>query len=398
MRVTCDRCGSSYTLPEARVAPGRRLQFQCRHCQHRIIVQIPAENDGGVQELESTPQAPPAVARVLWFISTAGGQQQRLDTDGVRTAIVEHSVVADTWLWRKGMAEWSKAGEVADFASLFAEPDSTRAMEPVAAPVAAAPKAASLAPVATGPRAPAGGGQDQAVVELGRPAVLVGSNVAGAASVHKGAGFQTDQRAIPMPIIRVTTDGAEPISRDLRQRRDIQPAPRANEALRSPAGNRAARPAAQAQTPEEDLASLRPELRSDRRPIKPREGSRNGAEQSGRTSAYAAMPDDDDDGQDGDKSKGPWSPATDTYQGQRARHTRKVEDRDRENAIEWAAAMERRDAEAQSLRKSLQAWQRLAFAGLIALVVLLLLTALLTVRMRDAQEAAARCPAQVEAP
>ena len=397
MRVTCDRCGSSYTLPEARVAPGRRLQFQCRQCQHRIIVQIPTENEVGVQGVERTPQAPPTVARVLWFISTAGGQQQRLDTDGVRTAIAEHSVVADTWLWRKGMAEWSKAGEVADFAMLFGEPDSTRAMEPVAAPIAAPPQATGVAPT-TSPRAPGGGAHDQAVVELGRPAMLVGSNVAGAASVHKGAGFQTDQRAIPMPIIRVTTDGAEAIGRDLRQRRDIQPASRANEPLRPPAGNRAARPAAQAQTPGEDLASLRPELRSGRRPIKPRDGSRSGAEQSGRTSAYAAMPDDDEDGQDGDKSKGPWSPATDTYQGQRSRHTRKVEDRDRESAIEWAAAMERRDAEAQSLRKSLQAWQRLAFAGLIALVVLLLLTALLTVRMRDAQEAAARCPAQVEAP
>ncbi len=380
MRVQCEQCGSSYTLPEQRVAPGRRLQFQCRHCQHRIIVHIPAEPEVAVEPSAAVPAAAPA-ARVLWFINAASGQQ-RMDSDGVRAAIAEGAVLADTWLWRKGMAEWAKAAEVADFAGSFAEPNPTRALEPIAAaPVQAA--AVVAAPAA---------GAAQAVVELARPAVLSGSHVAGAASVHKGAGFQTDQRAIPMPIIRVTHEGAEAVSRDAR------PRPTGGSPLRPVEPNRTSRPApSQAPTPSEMDASLRPESRAERRAaIGARETNRG---EEGRTSAYAAMPDDDEPQRPerlarGDRnSKGPWSPATDTYQGQRARHTRKVEDRDRQNAMEWAAAMERRDAEVESLRNSLRAWQRLAFAGLIALVVVLLLTAIVTVRMGDAADDAAACKA-----
>ncbi|MBM4344864.1 MAG: zinc-ribbon domain-containing protein [Deltaproteobacteria bacterium] len=383
MRVQCEQCGSSYTLPEQRVAPGRRLQFQCRHCQHRIIVHIPAEVDAAPEPAAAVPAAAPA-ARVLWFINAASGQQ-RMDGDGVRAAIAEGNVTAETWLWRKGMAEWAKAAEVPDFSGAFGEPSPTRAMDSVvAAQSAPALAAAAVAPV------PA---VNQAVVELARPAVLSGAHVAGAASVHKGAGFQTDQRAIPMPIIRVTSDGAEPVSRD-------GPRPRSGGSpLRPVDANRSARVAsAQAPTPSASEGSLRPESRAERRSaIGARETNRG---DEGRTSAYAAMPDDEEEPQRperharGDRdSKGPWSPATDTYQGQRARNTRKVDDRDRQNAMEWAAAMERRDAEVQLLRDSLRAWQRLAFAGLIALVVVLLLTALVTVRMRDAADEAEACKA-----
>ncbi len=383
MRVQCEQCGSSYTLPEQRVAPGRRLQFQCRHCQHRIIVHIPTEAEPSAAP---TASAPPPAARMLWFINAATGQQ-RMDSYGGRAAIAEGSVVADTWLWRKGMAEWAKAAEVADFAGLFGEPNPTRAMEPVGAAAAPVQAVSQLPPAAQAHSA------GQGVVELARPAVLIGAHVAGAASVHKGAGFQTDQRAIPMPIIRVTQDGAEPISRD-----NARPRPATGSPLRQVEGNRASRPApAQAETPSEVEASLRPESRAERRAAMGVRDTSRGEE--GRTSAYAAMPDDDEpqrperQGRGDRNSKGPWAPATDTYQGQRARNTRKVDDRDRQNAMEWAAAMERRDAEVQSLRDSLKAWQRLAFAGLIALVVVLLLTALVTVRMRDAADEAEACKA-----
>ena len=365
MRVQCDRCGSSYTLPEARVAAGRRLQFQCRHCQHRIIVQVPVPG-------EAQEQAVAPAAKVLWFISTASGPQQRMDTEGVHSAIGEGSVVADSWLWRKGMAEWARAAELPEFASSFAVPSPTAAMEPLVV-----------------------AGAHQAVVDMARPAVLSGSHVAGAASVHKGAGFQTDQRAIPMPIVRATASGAEAISEDAKPRPQVlrqvlRPSIRDTDAARQGTGlqQAAGHPAASRPTPvtegkRDSSLDLRAEVRNQEK-----------ATAEGRTSAYAAMPDDDGPQNGNEKAnRGKWSPATDTYTGQRARMTRRVDDQDRNDAVQWAKDMDRREAEMAQLQGNLKAWQRLVMATLAALAVLALLTCFLAYRWRDAANARDACAA-----
>ncbi len=360
MRVQCDRCGSSYTLPEARVAPGRRLQFQCRHCQHRIIVQVPAPGDF------AEPTAT-LVAKVLWFISTASGPQQRMDTEGVHSGIGEGSVIADSWLWRKGMAEWARAAEVPEFASSFAVPSPTAAMEPIAV-----------------------ADPNNDVIALTRPAVLSGSHVAGAASVHKGAGFQTDQRAIPMPIIRATSDGAQPNSDD-RRPKPAGPRPMARLQQRDPSAGQDRSPQHAGAGRSDSRSEANPDLRPEQRPADKRQVE-------GRTSAYAAMADDDDAPNDDKGGRGKWSPATDTYTGQRARMTRRVNDRDRQDAVQWANAADRREADLANLQASLKAWQRLALATLAALSLLLLLSGFLALRWRDAADAAKACKGSVPAP
>ncbi len=43
MHVRCSHCHAGYTLPAEKLSPGRRVQFACRHCGQRIVVQVPGE-------------------------------------------------------------------------------------------------------------------------------------------------------------------------------------------------------------------------------------------------------------------------------------------------------------------------------------------------------------------
>lgn len=45
MRVKCESCAAGYTLPASKLKPGRRVQFACRRCGHRIVVAVPAPED-----------------------------------------------------------------------------------------------------------------------------------------------------------------------------------------------------------------------------------------------------------------------------------------------------------------------------------------------------------------
>lgn len=359
MRVQCDRCGSSYTLPEERVAPGRRLQFQCRHCQHRIVVQVPEAAVAvapAVPQPQSSPPAsrgaalssspvlspgPPA-GRVLWFVGSPTGQQQRMDTEGLRAAIAEGTVTRDNWVWKKGMAEWQRAADCPDFVELFAQADArSAALESDPQPTMASH-----------------------VVELSRPAVVTGSHVAGTASVHKGSGHNTDQRALALPIIRVQDSGdgpiAEPIRKDVGGRRPSQPAPRDRMARETRNEGRA--------SATEGAGLLRT----------------HATERDAATASFDTVSAGEDD-------KGKWSPATDTYTGQKARLTRRVDDRDRNAAVEWADTIGKKDQEREQLQAQVKAWQRLAIAAVAALGIVLLVALLMTVKWRDAAGALEQC-------
>lgn len=396
MRVQCDQCGSSYTLPETRVAPGRRLQFQCRHCDHRILVQVPlaaaavpvavpapaqpaSSQQYGAPGLASAAAAAGSAAapssRVLWFVSSPSGQQQRMDSDGVRAAVRDGSVSRDTYLWRKGLAEWQRAGEVSDFADVF--PNTAAAPPPADEPL---PTTANN------------------VVEFASIPVVAGAHVAGTASVHRGAGFQTDQRAIPMPIIRPSG----PVSEDL-DRKDDRRSP-AGTGLRqvqrpgSPNPARGAEPAPRRPTRNEaELKTAAFDVIDQEDGFDPKTG--------GRASQERASGDKGGAESGGMDKGGRWSPATDTYTGQRARMTRRVDEGDRDTAVKWADEHRRMQDETRRLEsdlsemsRQLKGWQRVAIAALASLAVVLLLTLVVAYQYRQAQNAAEACAAKSAAP
>lgn len=365
MRVQCDHCGSSYTLPEARVAPGRRLQFQCRHCDHRIQVQVPAENLGTgpspavPAKAAATVAAAPPGSRVLWFVSSPSGQQQRMDSDGVRAAIRDGSVSRDTWLWRKGLAEWQRAGEAPDFSDAF----------PAAVPPL--PEEEFVQQTASA----------HPVVEYASIPVVSGAHVAGSASVHRGSGFQTDQRAIPMPIIRASPQAADGESQA--ERRPVSGAQRPSQPVGNP------RPGSAVPRSTTGDSGLRAEGGSARLEPSPRRSTRPDSET--RTAALDVVSPTDRD--DGDRDSNRWSPATDTYTGQRARMTRRVDEGDRDAAVTWADEQKRLQADVADLARQLRGWQRVGVAALVCLAVVLLVTLAIAYQYRQAQDAADRCAA-----
>lgn len=393
MRVQCDQCGSSYTLPETRVAPGRRLQFQCRHCDHRILVQVPAAAAAAVPAPVPAPAQPassqqygaPGLAsaaaaagspaapssRVLWFVSSPSGQQQRMDGDGVRAAVRDGTVTRDTYLWRKGLAEWQRAGEVADFADAF--PGAVQAVPPADEPL---PTTANN------------------VVEFASIPVVSGAHVAGTASVHRGAGFQTDQRAIPMPIIRPSG----PVSEDLERKddrrssagtglRQVQRPGSPNPARGAdPAPRRLGRNEAELKTAAFDVIDQDDDIdpKTSGRGSQPRGSGEKGGPESG-----------------GVDKGGRWSPATDTYTGQRARMTRRVDEGDRDTAVKWADEHRKMQDENRRLEddlgemsRQIKGWQRVAIAALGSLAVVLLLTLAVAYQYRQAKNAAEACAAK----
>lgn len=325
MRVQCDQCGASYTLPSERVAAGRRLQFQCRQCQHRIVVQVPET------VVQPSVAAAVPVARVLWFVSTAAGQQQRMDSEGVKAAIAQGTLSRDTWVWRKGMAEWLRAGDCADLQPWLAP-------QPVAgASGEAQPTLAMDVPL---PASPAVIAASAPVQQFARPAVVSGSHIAGTASIHKGAGHNTDQRAMAMPVVRVPGDeGTAELAADaLRSKPVVTPVQRG---LASQTGGRSR--AAAADSPVAESSDSSDERRK-------------------------------------------WSPATDTYTGLRARLTRKVDDGARNAAVEWADALNRREVEVETLQQQVRVWKRLAIAASAAVVLLGALALLMAWKWRQAEQ------------
>ncbi len=294
-----------------------------------------------------------------------------MDSDGVRAAVRDGTVSRDTYLWRKGLAEWQRAGDVPDFADYF-------------------PNTVPAAPLADEPLPTTANN----VVEFASIPVVAGAHVAGTASVHRGAGFQTDQRAIPMPIIRPSG----PVSEELDRKDDRRSA--AGTGLRqvqrpgNPNPARGAEPAPRRPTRNEaELKTAAFDVIDQDNDIDPKTSGRSGQDRGGGEKASAEA--------GGMDKGGRWSPATDTYTGQRARMTRRVDEGDRDTAVKWADEHRRMQDETRRLEsdlsemsRQLKGWQRVAIAALGSLAVVLLLTLVVAYQYRQAQNAAEACAAK----
>jgi hypothetical protein len=116
MRVQCGHCAASYTLPDARLTPGRRLQFLCRQCQQRIVVDVPADAKPAAPAA-SQSQAMQAV-EPLWFVVDGDGAQQRMDAASLKQALANGTLPPQTLVWRKGLAQWQAAIDTAELAEV----------------------------------------------------------------------------------------------------------------------------------------------------------------------------------------------------------------------------------------------------------------------------------------
>lgn len=116
MHVRCEHCHAGYTLPAEKLTPGRRVQFNCRHCSQRIVVQVPAA--------EPVAEAPtPAADEVRWFVAAADGSYRKLADSELERAIAAGEIDAQQLIWSKGFDEWLPVSETARWRERFGAVD-----------------------------------------------------------------------------------------------------------------------------------------------------------------------------------------------------------------------------------------------------------------------------------
>jgi membrane protease subunit (stomatin/prohibitin family) len=69
---------------------------------------------------ESPASPPPLPSSAAYFVAVDGKQQGPFDRSGLAQARADGRLNADTLVWTQGMANWARAGEVADLAALLA--------------------------------------------------------------------------------------------------------------------------------------------------------------------------------------------------------------------------------------------------------------------------------------
>lgn len=69
------------------------------------------------QNQQQTP--PPLPNQVAFFVSINGAQQGPWNLDQMKAAVMQNQMNRDTLVWKQGMANWAKAGDVPELASVF---------------------------------------------------------------------------------------------------------------------------------------------------------------------------------------------------------------------------------------------------------------------------------------
>ncbi len=82
-----------------------------------IGMMIPGMVQQGMQPQAAAP--PPVPAGTMYHVAVDGAQQGPYDQATLKTMVANGSVTKETLVWSNGMANWTKAGDVADFNSLF---------------------------------------------------------------------------------------------------------------------------------------------------------------------------------------------------------------------------------------------------------------------------------------
>lgn len=264
-------------------------------------------------------------SNVMWFVVGADGQQQRIGADGVRQSIQQVEITSESLMWRRGMGEWLRAVEIAEWASLFPAPV-------VSAPVVFA---VAEAPKPTLNRTPARPLASENVRNIS--AEIDVTKVAGASSVVRNLNNMhgdASQVAVSMPVIRFEQEPVE------------VPAQRTGSGLRRhEPGNRGNVP-------------QRPVVAND-------------------TSMQDAV---GPDGRGDANSR--WSPATDTYTGPRAAFTQRLNEDLRQALL---AEVDTKAAEMRAGIASDQArtWRKVATFALVAAAVSVIIALFAVVRWRS---------------
>lgn len=141
MKFKCSQCGTAYSVPDERIR-GKRIRIQCKRCNAPIVVTGPpagsSASAGGPGHRPPPPAkgrtqlglglpsrpgglaaAPPSQApqATAWSVAVTRSDRRKMTPDEIADAARQGLISRETLVWKSGMSNWSKLGEVAELAS-----------------------------------------------------------------------------------------------------------------------------------------------------------------------------------------------------------------------------------------------------------------------------------------
>lgn len=137
MKIVCDSCGTKYSIADEKVK-GKVFKIRCKKCSHVIVVRSgEAGASEGRERRESLTGAedPPTTVSQgassvqvsdslqtgTWHVVVNGQQVGPLSATELRGKFAAGEVDLETYIWKDGMADWTRLGSVAEFRDLAAE-------------------------------------------------------------------------------------------------------------------------------------------------------------------------------------------------------------------------------------------------------------------------------------
>ncbi|WP_300646042.1 SPFH domain-containing protein [uncultured Duncaniella sp.] len=71
------------------------------------------------EQINTNPETPPTLPTAQYYLGINGQQQGPFDFESVKNAITSHQIDENILIWKRGMANWTKIGEVSEFSDIF---------------------------------------------------------------------------------------------------------------------------------------------------------------------------------------------------------------------------------------------------------------------------------------
>ncbi len=114
MKITCASCNTRYSIPDEKIqGAGRTFKIRCKSCGEMMTVK---GLDG------SSSAAAPAAEEHSWYYAVGADRKGPVTRAALADLVGGGAVTEQTYVWRQGMANWSRLAEVEELSGLLAAP------------------------------------------------------------------------------------------------------------------------------------------------------------------------------------------------------------------------------------------------------------------------------------
>lgn len=126
MKITCDSCGSKYTIADAKVK-GRKVKVRCKGCKESILVdgtQLDGTEEDDSDDADSSPvgeldspaaaEEAPKKDKNLWSVNLTDDDSRDMTLQELIAGWKSGLVTSDAYVWKDGMGDWKPILEVGE--------------------------------------------------------------------------------------------------------------------------------------------------------------------------------------------------------------------------------------------------------------------------------------------